>query len=87
MPRCEDYPCCGHAGDPDGCPDMSRLNTCQGCGAQFHPDNRCEDFCPRCNAMHDIKHGYVDSDGHYEPGEDDRDYDDDDDFEEPDEID
>lgn len=47
--RCEDYPCCGHAGDPDGCPDMNTVNTCLDCG-RSHPDNRCFDYCGQCVA-------------------------------------
>lgn len=60
MSRREDYPCCGHAGDPDGCPDMERVNTCEDCGTRFHPDNRCFYKCPRCNALNEIRHGYYD---------------------------
>ena len=37
--RCEDYPCCGHAGDPGGCPDFSRTVSCHDCGVKFHPDD------------------------------------------------
>ncbi len=62
MARCEDYPCCGHAGDPGGCPDFENKRTCKtpGCGMQFYPDNYCYDFCSRCNADHQIRHGYMD---------------------------
>lgn len=48
--RCEDYPCCGHAGDLDGCPDFSRTNKCKKCGMKFHPDNTCWDYCLKCNS-------------------------------------
>lgn len=51
MSRCEDYPCCGHAGDPDGCPDFSRENECEDCGRSFHPDGGTERFCHRCLAQ------------------------------------
>ncbi len=58
MSRCEDFPCCGHAGDLDGCPDMDRVNECKDCGERFHPDNRCEKYCSRCVALSEIKNGY-----------------------------
>ena len=70
--KCEDFPCCGHAGDPDGCPDTQSTNQCKQCGTSFHPDNRCFDFCSRCNAEYEIKNGYIDEDtGEYVPGEED----------------
>jgi len=47
MSRCEDYPCCGHAGDPGGCPSRE-LRTCKDCGVKFHPDDLCWDYCYRC---------------------------------------
>lgn len=25
MARCEDFPCCGHANDPEGCPDPEKM--------------------------------------------------------------
>jgi hypothetical protein len=39
MPRCEDYPCCGHGppphGDGGGCPDSEGRFNCVICGAKL----------------------------------------------------
>ena len=48
MARCEDFPCCGHAGDPGGCPNFEEIRTCKDCGRQFHPDDLTWDYCYRC---------------------------------------
>ncbi len=50
MARCEDFPCCGHAQDPGGCVDYSRINTCKDCGRQFHPDSLTENYCYVCGS-------------------------------------
>ena len=49
--KCEDYPCCGHAGDPGGCPDMETIVKCKDCGRKFHPDDLSYDYCYRCQAI------------------------------------
>lgn len=66
--RCEDFPCCGHAGDPGGCPDFENVRKCE-CGRKFFPDNTCFEFCPRCIAEHQLKYGYHDDEGRWVPGE------------------
>lgn len=52
MPRCEDYPCCGHTpGDP--CPDRDRqgriVPRCCECGKRL-PRNASSSICRRCMA-------------------------------------
>jgi hypothetical protein len=71
MARCEDFPCCGHGSDPGGCPDFENVRKCKECRRKFYPDNQNFENCPRCNAAHQIRHGYMDDDGHWVPGEDD----------------
>lgn len=45
MPRCEDYPCCGHeAGD---CPDSSGRMTCVECGKRL-AKNATSSICAKC---------------------------------------
>jgi hypothetical protein len=45
MPRCEDFPCCGHAfGD---CPDASGRMTCVECGRRL-PRNAASSICAKC---------------------------------------
>lgn len=45
MPRCEDYPCCGHeAGD---CPDSEGRMKCVECGGKL-PKNSPSSICPTC---------------------------------------
>jgi len=45
MPRCEDFPCCGHeAGD---CPDSSGRMRCVGCGKRL-PKRATSSICPKC---------------------------------------
>lgn len=51
MARCEDFPCCGHAGDPGGCPDYDTVRICKQCGRKFHPDNLTYDYCYACQTL------------------------------------
>lgn len=45
MPRCEDFPCCGHAaGD---CPDSQGRMTCVECGRKL-AKNASSSICPKC---------------------------------------
>jgi NMD protein affecting ribosome stability and mRNA decay len=45
MPRCEDYPCCGHeSGD---CPDSSGRMTCVECGKRL-PKAAVSSICNVC---------------------------------------
>jgi len=50
MPRCEDYPCCGHGtdqyGNPD-CPDSKGRFTCVGCGKRLSR-KATSAYCNRC---------------------------------------
>lgn len=46
MPRCEDYPCCGH--EPGDCPDSSgRMRCVGGCGRRL-PKNATSSICRLC---------------------------------------
>lgn len=51
MPRCEDYPCCGHAppplGDGGGCPDAEGRFNCVLCGRKL-AKHATSSICPRC---------------------------------------
>lgn len=58
--RCEDYPCCGHADDPGGCPDFSRTVRCKGCGTKFHPDELTENYCYACQNYQENENEYWD---------------------------
>lgn len=45
MPRCEDYPCCGH--EPNGCPDSQGRFPCVECGRKL-PKHATSSICPSC---------------------------------------
>ena len=51
MPRCEDYPCCGHGppplGDDGGCPDSQGRFNCVECGGKL-PKRASSSICARC---------------------------------------
>ncbi|MDP3911990.1 MAG: hypothetical protein Q8Q14_16525 [Gemmatimonadales bacterium] len=51
MPRCEDYPCCGHGppphGDGGGCPDEEGRFKCVLCGKKM-PENATSAICEDC---------------------------------------
>ncbi len=51
MPRCEDYPCCGHGppplGDDGGCPDEQGRFDCVTCGCKL-PKRASSSICNRC---------------------------------------
>jgi hypothetical protein len=52
MPRCEDYPCCGHGpastgGDGGGCPDEDGRYKCVLCQATLEKGARSS-ICARC---------------------------------------
>ncbi len=52
MPRCEDFPCCGHGpvstgGDGGGCPDASGRFKCVTCGKRL-PKTATSSICPKC---------------------------------------
>lgn len=65
MSRCEDYPCCGHAGDPGGCPDFTNLVKCHDCGREFYPDDLSHDYCYRCQAVKRYGEGDYEDQGDY----------------------
>lgn len=45
MPRCEDYPCCGHeSGD---CPGSDGRMRCVECGRKLS-QNAASSICPKC---------------------------------------
>jgi hypothetical protein len=59
MPRCEDYPACGHGpppmGDDGGCPDELGRFDCVTCGAKL-PRGNHSSICNRClNRMEDYR--------------------------------
>lgn len=45
MPRCEDYPCCGH--DFNQCPDFKERLGCTTCGRALPIDAKAS-LCERC---------------------------------------
>ena len=51
MPRCEDYPCCGHGppplGDDGGCPDENGCFNCVLCGGKL-PKGAYSSICKDC---------------------------------------
>ncbi len=52
MPRCEDYPCCGHGpestgGDGGGCPDEDGRFNCVLCGRKLEKGARSS-VCTPC---------------------------------------
>ena len=51
MPRCEDYPCCGHGpppmGDGGGCPDEDGCFDCVTCGSKL-PRGASSAICNDC---------------------------------------
>lgn len=51
MPRCEDYPCCGHGqspqGDGGGCPDEQGRFNCVTCGRKL-PRGASSSICLTC---------------------------------------
>ena len=47
MSRCEDYPCCEHAGDGGPCPDESGRFRCVECGGMM-PRNASSSLCNKC---------------------------------------
>ena len=55
MPRCEDYPCCGHGpaphGDGGGCPDSQGRFDCVICGSKL-PKGNSRSICNRCMNSH-----------------------------------
>jgi hypothetical protein len=46
MPRCEDYPCCGH--EEGGCPDSDGAFFCAVCSRKM-PKNWASAVCSRCH--------------------------------------
>ena len=53
MPRCEDYPCCGHGpaplGDDGGCPDEDGRFDCVLCYSKL-PKNSSSSICVSCRS-------------------------------------
>lgn len=50
MPRCEDFPCCGHYDESDGaswCPDDQGRFGCAGCGTTLNK-RASSSLCQRC---------------------------------------
>lgn len=54
MPRCEDFPCCGHGTTESGSPDCPRIRkdgtevwTCVECGKEL-PRKATSSICERC---------------------------------------
>lgn len=45
MPRCEDYPCCGH--EPGDCPDSDGRMRCVECGKKLSK-KATSSICPKC---------------------------------------
>ena len=45
MPRCEDYPCCGH--EPGDCPDSQGRMSCVECGKRL-PKTASSSICSAC---------------------------------------
>lgn len=45
MPRCEDYPCCGH--EPGECPDSDGRMRCVECRDRL-PKNALSSICAKC---------------------------------------
>ncbi len=46
MPRCEDYPCCGH--EDGGCPNADGSFNCASCGRKL-PKNSASAVCVKCH--------------------------------------
>jgi hypothetical protein len=69
MPRCEDYPCCGHGpppwGDGGGCPDSEGRFQCVLCGSLMDSGARSA-ICGSCQSD-PVKMGYADEPG-FDPG-------------------
>jgi len=47
MPRCEDYPCCGH--EPNDCPDRHGRFRCVDCGRMLRK-GAASSLCSTCLA-------------------------------------
>lgn len=59
MPRCEDYPCCGH--EPGDCPDAQGRFKCVGCGRRVprtRHNSYCSDRCMRRDIQRDPDYQY-----------------------------
>lgn len=61
MPRCEDYPACGH--EDGGCPNADGSFNCASCGRKL-PKNSSSAVCKRCHRRHQrmMEHGGDDHD-------------------------
>ena len=73
MPRCEDYPCCGHV-EPDGssfCPTDDGRFPCATCG-RLLDKNAPSAVCKGCMAAHLRRDEYLDRDDHDYPEDYDR---------------
>ena len=61
MPRCEDYPCCGHGpapyGDGGGCPDSEGRFNCVLCGRKL-PKRATSAICTRCRERESRDDGF-----------------------------
>lgn len=70
MPRCEDYPCCGHGpapmGDGGGCPDEDGRFNCVLCTRKLEKGARSS-ICVPCQRMPSSEHEMA---GHYADEED-----------------
>ncbi len=62
MPRCEDYPCCGH--EPGDCPDSQGRFTCVTCGKKLRK-NAPSSICAACVRRLHRADGYDYSDHEY----------------------
>jgi hypothetical protein len=61
MPRCEDYPCCGH--EDGGCPNTDGSFNCASCGRKL-PKNSPSAICVKCHKRHERgwRNGDIDHD-------------------------
>ena len=61
MPRCEDYPCCGHGpepyGDGGGCPDSEGRFNCVECGRRM-PRGATSAICGTCRVRYETDRDY-----------------------------
>ncbi len=66
MPRCEDYPCCGHGpvpqGDGGGCPDSIGRFNCTECG-RLLPRKATSSICKKCQKS--MRDAWLDEDWDY----------------------
>jgi hypothetical protein len=54
MPRCEDFPCCGH--EDAGCPDEKGRFPCVSCGNRIPRNARSQTLCSPC--LRPRRHGF-----------------------------